>query len=421
MDFPSQKLTDRNPIVHVTNPIMSTDTYFGSGLQQFLSNRKVTDKKHEYSMTGMDAVKGKWYVSDADYPTFLGLMHNYLFENDLRPNGFIEQRRADRLTPLLVDLDFKYPSEKSLQHAFDDIQIESFVQEIYEVLKEYFVLTDRTKLRFFVTLRPQGYVDPKSPSKEIKDGIHIVCPDFSVSPELHGFIRHMLVERKAVSRCFRENGYKADQTDASIYDKTLVDTNGWFFYGESKASQAAYRLKQVLCYNTASGKLTHETVAKYEPKQLMELLSIRYKLQPILILQEDQKESVSTILTSMKPKPVVLEAPNVSIQDQGIGFLPIVMDSYNTVVSSDDEIAIAKELTLKCLSVARAEEYDSWIKVGWCLRNIDDSNEMFEVWMQFSQKSDKATGNNIEALRRDWLYGNMRRVNGSPSLKIGSL
>jgi len=404
---------------------MSTDTYFGSGLQQFLSARKVTDKKHEYTMTGMDAIKGKWNVTDTDYPVFLQLMHEYLFENDLRPNGFIEQRRADRLTPLLVDLDFKYPSEKSLQHAFTDEQIQAFVNEIYLVLKDFFLLTDRSKLRFFVTLRPQGYVDPKSPSKEIKDGIHIVCPDFSVGPDLHGFIRHMLIERKAVSRCFENTGYKADQTDASIYDKTLVDTNGWFFYGESKASQAAYRLKHVLCYNTSSGKLTHETVAKYEPKHLMELLSIRYKLTPVLGILEEKKDDVETTIAKINIRPGVAtivqqEQPYLG-QEQMVGYLPVIMESYNMIVSSDDEIAMAKDLTLQCLSVARAEDYDSWIKVGWCLRNIDDSNEMFETWMDFSRKSDKSSGNNIEQLRRDWLYGNMRRVNGSPGLKIGSL
>jgi len=411
---------------------MSTDTYLGSGLSKFLSERRVVDKKHEISMTGMDSIKGKWHISDADYPEFLNHMHTYLFENDLRPNGFIEQRRADRLTPLLVDLDFKYPSEKSLEHAFSDEQIQSFVHEIYLVLKEFFVLNDRSKLRFFVTLRPQGYVDPKSPTKEIKDGIHIVCPDFSVGPDLHGFIRHMLVEKKAVTRSFVNNGYKAEQTDASIYDKTLVDTNGWFFYGESKASQAAYSLKHILSYNTTSGKLSHETITKYDSKQLMELLSIRYKLQPILTVQEDQKDYVDSVIQSMHVRPVATlvdktvvagaagAAGAVSINHEQ-GMLPMILESYNSIVSSDDEIAIAKELTLHCLSSKRAEEYDSWIKVGWCLRNIDDSNEMFETWMEFSKKSDKSSGNNIEQLRRDWLHGTMRRVDGSPCLKIGSL
>jgi P4 family phage/plasmid primase-like protien len=41
--------------------------------------------------------------------------------------------------------------------------------------------------------------------------------------------------------------------------------------------------------------------------------------------------------------------------------------------------------------------------------------------MKFSEKSSKFSHNNIDQLRRDWIKGTMRRVNGSPSLKMGSL
>lgn len=61
------------------------------------------------------------------------------------------------------------------------------------------------------------------------------------------------------------------------------------------------------------------------------------------------------------------------------------------------------------------------MKVGWCLRNIEPSDEMFDTWMKFSEKSSKSGQNNIESLRRDWLRGTMRRVNGCPSIKMGSL
>jgi len=406
---------------------MATDTYQGSSLQIFLNERRVFDKKHEYTMTGMDTLKGKWNVTDADYPTFLKLMHEYLFEHDLRPNGFIEQRNSDGITPLLVDLDFKYPSEKSLQHAFTVDHIQAFVHEIFQVLKDYFHLADRTKLRFFVTLRPQPYLDVKT--RVIKDGIHITCPDFSVGPELHGFIRQVLLDRKAVSKSFEGTGYKVEQCDASIYDKSLVDTNGLFFYGESKASIPSDRLAHVFQYNTTSGKVIQETVGKYDTKMLLELLSIRYKLGAELTVQEEQKETVEQRIARMNVKPAIV-APvaasgasleTVATQQQAMEILPILVDSYNTIVSTEDEIEIAKSLALRCLSATRAEEYESWMKVGWCLRNIDDSAEMFDTWMDFSKKSDKSSGNNVEQLRREWLYGNMRRVNGSPGLKIGSL
>jgi P4 family phage/plasmid primase-like protien len=406
---------------------MATDTYNGSNLEKFLAVRST---KKDWTMTGMGSLKGKWTISDEEYPDFLKYMHEYLFEHEKRPNGFVEQRRPDGITPLLVDLDFRYPSEKNLEHAFTSDNIHSFINEILTVLKEYFELKDKQYLRFFVTLRPQPYIDPKSVQKEIKDGIHIVCPDFSVGAQLHGLIRQILVEREAVKKSFDGTGY-SNKEDEKVFDKTLVATNGWFFYGESKPAIPSYRLSHVFKYTISSGKLIQEAITKYEPKYLMEHLSIRYKLSPVLTIQESQKETVETILSRMNTRftPAASGVNGDSgagtvasvTQDQIVGMLPIIMDSYNTIVCSEDEIAIAKRLATECLSFERAEDYESWMKVGWCLRNIDPSDEMFETWMKFSSKSSKADGNNTEQLRREWLRGTMRRVNGSPSLKFGSL
>jgi P4 family phage/plasmid primase-like protien len=398
---------------------MATDTYNGSGLESFLSDRYT---KKDWTMTGMGTIKGKWLISDAEYPTFLKLMHEYLFEHDLRPNGFVEQRRADGITPLLIDLDFRYPSEKSLQHAFTTEHIQSFIHETVQVLKEFFDLKSIPTLRFFVTLRPQGYVDPKSVNKEIKDGIHILCPDFSVGPALHGLIRHILVEREAVKRSFEGTGY-TNKEDEKVFDKTLVATNGWFFYGESKPTIPSYRLTHVFKYKP-SGKLIQDPITNYETRWLIEHLSIRYKLGPQLVVQEGQKDTVDQILGRMSLQ--VASAASAAVeptasQEQAIGMLPIIMDSYNTFVSSEDEIAIAKRLATECLAIERAEDYESWMKVGWCLRNIEASNELFETWMKFSEKSSKSSSNNVEQLRREWLRGTLRRVNGSPSIKMGSL
>jgi P4 family phage/plasmid primase-like protien len=400
---------------------MITDTYYGSSLESFLSNRKTTK---DWSMTGMASnMKGKWAISDEDYPEFLGLMHEYLFEKRLRPNGFVEQRRSDGITPLLIDLDFRYLTTQSISRAFDTSHIQGFIHETAAVIKEFFDLKMIPSLRFFVTLRPQPYLDPKSVNKEIKDGVHIICPDFRVCPSLHGVIRQILVNREAITTTFKDTGY-TNKEDEKVFDKSLVATNGWFFYGESKPTIPAYALTHVFKYTTSSGKMIQETLTKYDTKTLLKLLSIRNTTQPLLTIQESQKEIIDGVIEKMNTKPVhvTTEQKNVLIsQEQVVGMLPIIMDSYNTIVCSEDEIAIAKRLILECLSAKRAEEYDSWIKVGWCLRNIDASDEMFETWMKFSSKSPKSAGNNVEQLRRDWLHGSMRRVTGSPSLKFGSL
>ena len=124
--------------------------------------------------------------------------------------------------------------------------------------------------------------------------------------------------------------------------------------------------------------------------------------------------------------PIAQDHTQVAIQGgatfhEMVGMLPIIMDSFNQIVSTEDEIALAKRLATECLNEDRADNYDTWMRVGWCLRNIEASDEMFDVWMKFSAKSGKSDGNKTDHLRRDWTRGTMKRINGSPSIKMGSL
>jgi P4 family phage/plasmid primase-like protien len=381
-------------------------------------------------MTGMSAdslKRGCWFVSDQEYPKFLELMYEYLFVRNLRPNNFIEQRRPDGITPLLVDLDFRYSPEKNLTRAFTTEHIQSFTTEIIAVLKEFFELKDRSQIRFFVTLRPQAYQDKKATltgKKEVKDGIHIVCPDFTLTPEHQSLLRFLLLEREAVKKSFENTGYI--NKDEDVYDKSLVSKNGngWFFYGESKPDIPAYSLSHVFKYNPKSGKITEEKTENYDASTLLKLLSIRFNLASSLTILEKQKDIIqqhiskmNTLITQQNPP----QQPTVPTNTEILGILPLLADSFNTMVSSEDDIELAKRLATECLSADRADGYDTWMRTGWCLRNIDTSEEMFDVWMKFSEKSSKFQNNSTDQLRRDWIRGTLRRVNGSPSLKMGSL
>ena len=105
----SLKLTEPPNPNQSTSINMAQDHFFGSALQQFLEERRVQSGRGQAaSMTGMGQYKGSWNISDADYPKFQELMHDYLFVRKLRPNNFVEQRKSDGVTPLLVDLDFRY-------------------------------------------------------------------------------------------------------------------------------------------------------------------------------------------------------------------------------------------------------------------------------------------------------------------------
>ena len=127
-------------------------------LDEFLRKYKSTNSK-EASLCGMGKFKGSWMIPDDQYSTFLDIVHDNLFKHGRRPVNLVEQPRLDKPKPILVDMDFKFPEDTALTHRFTKDHIRTFVRSMVEGLDTFFDLTPYSLVRFFVTNRPQAYVD----------------------------------------------------------------------------------------------------------------------------------------------------------------------------------------------------------------------------------------------------------------------
>jgi len=372
-------------------------------------------------MTSMGTIKGKWLIADADYPRFLDLMHDYLFVKGNTPRGFVEQPRKGEPKPLLIDLDFKYSSDKSLVRTFTLEQIRSFCRMLATGLQIFFGLTDYEQIRFFVTLRPA----PQAAGAVRKDGIHIMCPDVALTDEKQKVIRNWMLSQDAIRTCFAGTGFKDDEEEGpeNIYDESMTRKQGWIFYGESKPNIPRYDLKAVFTYTPESDTWSDEPITDYDSRQLMELLSVRYNVveDQNVVLEEarDQYEAMKTWGETAHHGHAhaheELEAPTEQ-QNQMVEALQIL---YGTDMAEEDK-KILRRMVMDCLTVERASNYDTWIRVGWCLHNISPSEENFQLWMDFSAKSGKSSGNNVAQLRRDWFNG-WRKHDDGPRLTERSL
>lgn len=364
-------------------------------------------------MTGMGKeLPGRWIVSDEDYPRFLDLFHDYLFVKNARPLNLVEQPRLNQAKPLLIDLDFRYPSDQAVQRTFNDKNIEKFCQMTVDGLKHFFDLEPYEMLRFYVTLRPAPYQE--AGKKERKDGVHIECPDISLSNEKQKALRAWLLSHKAVSEAFVNTNYI--NTDGDVYDESMVRKQGWFFFGESKPTIPRYDLAFVLKYNPETEEFTREEKSKYTNRQLMEILSVRFNLvDDDNVVREEAKEEYHGLLNpvSHHTQEVVEETPLEPREENAV--LTVMREMFNFTEKTEEERDIVKALVRNCLSVERADKYESWIRVGWCLHNIEPNEEMFNLWMEFSAKSTKSSLNNTAELRRDW-FGRMRKEGDGPRL-----
>jgi P4 family phage/plasmid primase-like protien len=401
-------------------------------LVSFLETRRIRaaggNTTVKASITGMSKeFPGKWLISDEDYPEFLDNLHDYLFVKQKRPLNLVEQRRPGNASPLLVDLDFRYPPENALKRQFTKDNIYAFVRMYVRTLTDLYDVSEGgiTNLRFFVTLRPLPYEEKKPtqhPAKILKDGVHIECPDCFISTEIQQIIRLAMLDADAIKESFDETGYINNDTD--IYDLSVIRNAGWFMYGESKASIPPYSLEYVWNYDVTTGLFTQENITDYTPRQLMELLSIRYNKEETHITPIHE-EAISQYKSLIQKPAATTAAPVALPEETGVLAAAVangaqISDTWSHSAYTNDEIILARRLALECLSVDRANGFSTWMEVGWCLHNIDGSEEMFNTWMEFSAKSPKFSANNTESLRSDW-NRNWRRPESATSLKMGSL
>jgi len=395
---------------------MSTlDRYHAHPLHAFLNKYPASSKQgQEASLCGMGAKKGRWLIPDDNYAEFLDLVDDYLFKQNGRPINLVEQPRLDAAKPILIDLDFKFPVDTSLTHRFNSDHTRAFVRDIVRGLGTFFEVERYSAIRFFVSIRPQAYEDHK---KCVKDGIHIQSPDICLTNEKQKVLRAWLLEKKAVENAFAEIGYMNEGAE-DIYDESMVRKQGWFLYGESKPNIPPYSLETVFVHNPETGALDEEDVGQYNSRELLEILSVRYEVaeddndvRPEAKSDFDKyakgKPSgmvAGAAANAAKPSPEATAIPPTVVRPLGV-YIP---DSYDA-----EEIDLAKAIVLQCLSEDRADAYKTWMEVGWCLSNIDPSDEMFETWKEFSQKSSKATGTDWSKYGRDWSRGMSRNTAGA--------
>jgi P4 family phage/plasmid primase-like protien len=381
-----------------------TDSFLDGALGAFLRTRGV-ESGGASSVTGMGHIKGKWMVKDEDYSQFLDLLHEYLFVQQRRPLNLVEQRRCDLYSPILIDLDFKYPPESAIQRRFNIINIKTFIRNYVKQMNYYYDLSQHENIRFFISLRPTPYEDKKG-VRSIKDGVHIECPDLILHADHIRLLRDKALENGCIKGGFEGTGYMNPEKD--IFDE--LKKQGWFFYGESKPDIPAYSLSSIYVYDPQDDEFTEEDPASYTSRDLIDILSIRHNLKKeALTIKHDVQEEMNERLRKLT---------NV-VEEKGCDTVD-TFPTWFTQGYSESEITLAKSLAIKCLNDKRADAYSSWMEVGWCLYNIEPSEEMFNIWVEFSAKSSKFNSSVVNSMRKEW-NSMSKRGDEKGKIKIGSL
>jgi P4 family phage/plasmid primase-like protien len=393
-------------------------------LRDYLNTKET--QKADYNIVGWGPNwSGKYAIPESEYELFLEQVHAHVFVRN-RACGLLERHKEQ--APIIIDLDFRYAAGGPLSRRFNADHLREFVAAYADALQRFFVAPLTGPLQFFVMLKPGPEKDDKD-KDAIKDGVHIVCPTLTTAPELQYAIRGYLLQTGVVERIFDSTGNTQPAQDC--LDLSVIQRNSWFLYGACKPNKAWYKVENVYQVQIPSGEgngedenpveaLTADHLeemdrARWTPAELVKLLSIRFGHDSPTLLQlrggstegewaqllqrwgkgSNWAKSKSPGIfakipaaAGTEPAPLQLggaaaPAPAASAADEMVQISGMsVRSGYTTA-----DIALTYKLVADCLDPEkRCGDYNDWVKLGFILKNIANTDESFRSWADITRR-----------------------------------
>ena len=349
-----------------------------SKFQQFLKNHSVKksskkDAEFVYTHTSlgdggkpMKIYPGSYNITDDELDNFYKIYFEHVFNKDR--HAYLTEKHLDNLGPILIDLDFRFEGIVK-ERKYSQETIETFLDIYFEHLKSLVNIPENL-LKVYVMEKP--CTNPIEDKGVTKDGIHFVFPDIYVEPKLQYVARKRTISDIKCKDLFKKLG--ATNQISDIFDVCVIDRNNWQMYGSRKPNCDRYEITSI--YEFEEGKLNKIDNEEVD-QDLIKRLSIRRGMgQDVYEVTEDEKATIEDeyagLAESHKPKPKKKR----------------VLKPKNTKKNfiEEEHLSMVKDV-IKILDKKRVESYEDWIRLGWCLHNID--YRLLDDWDSLSKQSSK--------------------------------
>jgi P4 family phage/plasmid primase-like protien len=322
----------------------------------------------------MSKPAGSFYIPVDEEATFFKLYKGALkFGEDL----YLTEKHAD-LSPILIDIDLRFNMRESTNHVYTQEDVETIIRSYMEAIKENLAFTSAT---IYVLEKPSASIKKDT----FKDGLHIVIPDIVARPAVHYIIRTKAME--LLADLFKTMGATNDISD--IIDERVLEINPWQMYGSKKPSGDPYAITSIYTLdnnpdNNSIMTVCTKTLPNY---RYVEVMSIRNKYRETP-LRNDRITEIEAFETSMYDEREKKKCVSHASQT-----------TRNTTKTSYPYLGLVNAL-VHILNPDRANSWDTWIRLGWCLRTID--NSLLPLWIEFSRNSPKFMEGDCE-MRWDYM------------------
>ncbi len=368
---------------------------------------------------------GSFHIPQDMMEEFLEAYAHDVFEN--KQTIHLTEAHHSEVSPILIDLDFrqKIDDNPEVKKIYTQDDVKEYLEEYHKVLAQYIDMDELKAHEIaYVMEKSKAYRGKGAKSEEIKDGIHVVYPKLCPHYKIQFLARYDMVESDVVKKIF--NRIKTTNTPRNVIDHAVIRNNNWFMYGSCKPESEPYKITHI--YDVGSGKCVDidlKTELKNTPKHhlnLLKKLSISYK-KTLTETKSGIEDSVKEKYDNMPTEDKDNSERKMNKSGHITQYKPNNMDSrkLNMNKIDDKDFEIAQRLAKECLSGKRATYYEDWIRVCWCLSNIDYRLE--DAFIAFSRKAPPTKFDEI-GCRNEWARSQVRVMENKKNesiLGIGTL
>ena len=321
---------------------------------------------------------GSYHIPLIDSKDLHDMVYDIHFNKGLSYH-LTESHDGFSFSPFIDDIDTRDPYEDNPElnrlHTIDDIKEYCFM--LMEIVEKYCQLSDEQRF-VYVFQKSKPVLERKT--NKVKDGWHIMIPHLVAPYQLFYLLRSERVMNGNIRELFQTRGYDNDIND--IIDHRVIEIANWMMYGAGKPTKEPYKLIKVFKYN--DGNIYDIDIAKSEAKDdryAIDLFSIRNKSQNVVyhdgIDIQEIYDKLPENFKSPRDHQKKKTKTNTNVEP-GYKKMGITRNSTNASIP-----LIRKYIS--CLLPERVDGYDNWIKLGWCLHNIDYC--LLTDWIEFSRHS----------------------------------
>lgn len=334
-----------------------------------------------------------YFVEDDKLDVFNNTIYNFLKNNPSVNLSFTESFGIN--SPLIIDIDLLYDKNENIIRYYTYETIQQIVKLLWLYIKKYFDCNNENKHECWVTEKNQPSL--KEETEELKDGLHIIFPNIIGKTEIFkNFMDIIYTEENFEDNIL--NIFKETSIDNKIPIndiKKIIDSNvkRWFVYGCGKPNKDNIR-RPYLLTKILNAETLEEMENNYTEKNIYKKICLLNKFENNIIYKNNietyknnnnnkLKKSISTSVFSMWE--------DLELEDVDENYNPYNNSNNKKEIFdrlSENEHKSIENKVLKCLSVERASEYETWLKVGMCLYNIG-GDSLLDLWKKFSEKYDR--------------------------------